>query len=151
MKRLIFLILLMLCSILFARIGESLEEVKKRYGSIQKIIEDKYVFNFKHYFITVLIYNEMSIMETFTKTKNNTLKEALIGEEITETEIDVLLKANIGEKYIKLDEDTYSGGNGRYFATYESRKHALVVGYVPLFEEYMMKEKNKVKKSMEGF
>lgn len=85
MKLRLIAIALLLGSNLFARIGESLDECKLRYGSAGQVAPDEYKFNRGHVAIFVHIRNGRSIQEDYAPES---------GDSFTQSDFDELLAEN---------------------------------------------------------
>ncbi len=60
----------------FARLGETLDECKSRYGSAGQIASDQFTFQSGHFSIVVHIRNGRSIQEDFAPQSGNVLSES---------------------------------------------------------------------------
>ena len=149
MKKCFILSIIILCSVLFSRLGETLNQVEKRYGKIiEREGKDGYWFKFKKYSIYVLIYKGISIGEEFSIRKGDTI----YNNHIPEDEREIILKANIGEGYkteydIELFLTIYT--KGRYVADYDQLYFTLWIIDTILYDEW--DQKKMIKEDREGF
>ena len=98
----------------YARIGETLEECKVRYGEVfaEQELNGIPAFGFmkSDYLIMVTFHGGYASSVTIGKTSQ---------EKITANEIDILLKANGGEKqWIELPDDSWKTEDGEILANY---------------------------------
>ena len=136
----------------YARIGETQEQCKQRYGIPVKVDSVQNMMGFKKsgFFIIIQFHDGKADMIRFSKLEQNILG---IATEMSENEIETLLKAN-GSKVWKQREvismnREYETEDGVLFAQYDIMENTLMIltnGYIARHEaKNKAKEDDKLK------
>lgn len=152
LKTIFFLFALMFCSSAFGRIGETVEQLDRRYGKPFEINHEDNAemrwYQFRDFIILVGMDQGISQCEVFRKVDN-----ARLGE----SEIRALLEANVGTSPWREPEDninnlvfTCKGKEGR-IAIYTLRTHNLLITSKPFRKRFANLVISNEKRKMEGF
>ena len=136
-------LLMILSGISFARIGETLDECKKRYGEPVKAEEGFTYFRKADLIIQVSFFKTKVDFIRFAKSKDD--------EHFTDNEIKLLLDANgAGAKWEDIQSNLWGTKSG-LFATIDQKNQNLTLATKEGFERLMSEKKEKEDKSLEGF
>jgi hypothetical protein len=146
----IIALLLCCCASAFARIGETLEQCKQRYGQPYKTTEQAVYFRKAPFHIAVIFYQGKAICVGYRMIEENALGK---GTEISDNEIEQLLKFNGADRQWKRREviSMWYTLDGQLFAHYDTWDHYLGVATKEWFERIAADTKQKEDKALEGF
>jgi hypothetical protein len=142
-----------------ARIGETLDSCKQRYGQPYDIFKQGVdVFGSGFYFrkppfiISVGFFQDKAEVIGYRKIEENALGK---GADISDNEIEQLLKLNGGERKWERHEAStkrmWVTEDGQMIALYDPFEHFLSIATKGFYERAAAKQKNKEGKALEGF
>lgn len=137
-----------------ARIGETYDQCKARYGDpIDQATNATYFFKKSGLYFSISFHEGVADCITFRKVAEN---EINIADEISDNEIAQLMTANAGgrpwkkSKLINMNR-TWFTEDGQVFCEYHSMDHFLVIGARGYFERKAAAKKAKEDQNLQGF
>jgi hypothetical protein len=138
-----------------ARIGETPEQCRARYGEPTKVEKDKNMLLFQKGGVLIIVnfYDGKADMISFRKAKQNILGMA---EEFSDNEIQNLLKANGGTREWKQREiismnKEWQTEDGEFLAHLRAMDNIMIIATKAHLAREVAKKKAKEDKNMDGF
>jgi len=151
-KRIVILIVIFLNAFtLFARINETLDECRKRYGDCVHVENGIFFFIKGGFMIGIQFYDSKADLISFKKIEKDTLG---ISKELTTNEKKILLDNNLGENWSKMSivsiDEYYQSNDGGIYASYSTFEHLLTIVTADHVTRQKTSDEEKEKQQMEG-